>query len=52
MLHDSLAGRITSRAGEVIVVVDGIALDIEGLARFLASREGWGFELRITDPLE
>ena len=50
MLHDSLEGRITSRAGEVVVVVDGIPLDIEDLARFLAAREGWGFELRITDP--
>jgi hypothetical protein len=52
MLHDSLEGRITSRAGEVVVVVDGIPLDIEDLARFLAAREGWGFEMRITDPLE
>ena len=52
MLHDSLEGRITSRAGEVVVVVDGIPLDIEDLARFLAAREGWGFHLRITDPLE
>jgi len=52
MLHDSLGGRISSRDGEVVVVVDGIALDIDDLARFLAAREGWGFELRITDPLE
>jgi hypothetical protein len=52
MLHDSLDGRISSRDGEVVVVVDGIALDIDDLARFLAAREGWGFELRITDPLE
>ena len=52
MLHDSLDGRISSRDGQVVVVVDGIALDIEDLARFLAAREGWGLELRITDPLE
>lgn len=52
MLHDSLEGRITVRGGEVVVVVDGIALGIEDLARFLAAREGWGLELRITDPLE
>ena len=26
--------------------------EAEDLARFLAAREGWGFELRITDPLE
>ena len=52
MLHDSLQGRITSRAGEVVVVVDGIALGIEDLARFLAAREGWGFEMRILDSLD
>ena len=52
MLHDSLEGRITTRAGEVVVVVDGIALDLEDLARFLAAREGWGFEMRITDSLD
>lgn len=52
MLHDSLDGRISSRDGEAVVVVDGIALDIDDLARFLAAREGWGFKLRITDPLE
>jgi hypothetical protein len=50
--HDSINGRISSRDGEVVVVVDGIALDIDDLARFLAAREGWGFEMRITDPLE
>jgi len=52
MLHDSLEGRITVRAGEVVVVVDGIALGIEDLARFLAAREGWGFEMRILDSLD
>ncbi len=52
MLHDSLEGRITTRAGEVVVVVDGIALDLEDLARFLAAREGWGFKMRITDSLD
>ena len=52
MLHDSLEGRITSRGGEVVAVVDGVALGIEDLARILAAREGWGFEMRITDPLE
>jgi hypothetical protein len=52
MFHDSLDGRISSRDGEVVVVVDGIALGIEDLERFLAAREGWGFEMRITDPLE
>jgi hypothetical protein len=52
MLHDSLENRITSRAGEVAVVVDGIALDLEDLARFLAARAGWGFEMRITGSLD
>ena len=52
MLHDSLEGRITVRAGEVVVIVDGIALGIEDLARFLAAREGWGFEMRILDSLD
>ena len=52
MLHDALDGRISSRDGEVVVVVDGTALDIDDLARILAAREGWGFKLRITDPLE
>ncbi len=52
MLHDSIDGRISSRDGEVVVVVDGVPLDIDDLARFLAVREGWGFELRITDSLE
>ena len=52
MLHDALDGRISSSDGEVVVVVDGTALDIDDLARILAAREGWGFKLRITDPLE
>lgn len=52
MLHDTLEGRITSKDGNVALVVDGVALDIEDIERFFAAREGWGFELRITDPLE
>ena len=52
MLHDSIDGRISSRDGEVVVVVDGVPLDIDDLDGFLAVREGWGFELRITDSLE
>ena len=52
MLHDSLEGRITSRGGAVVVVVDGVALGIEDLERFLAAREGRGFEMRIADLLE
>jgi len=52
MLHDSLEGRIASDDGAVALIVDGVALEIEDLERMLAAREGWGFELRITDPLE
>lgn len=52
MLHDSLEGRITSKDGAVALVVDGVALSIAGIERMLGSREGWGFELRIVDPLE
>jgi hypothetical protein len=53
MLHDRLSGRITSdgRAG-VILVVDGIALEIEDLASILRTHEGWDFELQIMDALE
>jgi hypothetical protein len=29
-----------------------VALDIADIERFFTAREGWGFELRITDPLE
>jgi hypothetical protein len=52
MLHDTLEGRITSKDGDVALVVDGVALDIADIERFFTAREGWGFELRITDPLE
>ena len=53
MLHDTLSGRITSDGkGGVGLVVDGIALGIEGLASILSSHEGWGFELQILDALE
>ena len=52
MLHDTLEGRITSKDGDVALVVDGVALDIADIERFFTAREGRGFELRITDPLE
>jgi len=53
MLHDRLSGRITSdEKGDLIIVVDGIALDTTDLASFLAGHEGWGFEMRIVDALE
>ena len=53
MLHDKLRGRITSDGhGGVLLVVDGLAIDIDDLARFLSTHEGWEFELRIKDALE
>ena len=53
MLHDRIAGRITSDgAGGVLLVVDGVPLSLSDLESILASHEGWAFELRITDALE
>ena len=53
MLHDELSGRITWDSKEgVVLVVDGIPLDIENLASILASHEGWCFEMKIVDALE
>ena len=53
MLHDSVAGRITSDGdGGVLLVVDGIPLTLAELASILASHEGWSFELQIRDSLE
>lgn len=52
MLHDTLEGRITSKDGDVALVVDGVALSIADIERMVGSREGWGFELRIVDPLQ
>ena len=53
MLHDTLKGRISSDGeGGVLLVVDGAGLRSEDLETLLLSREGWEFELRITDALE
>jgi hypothetical protein len=53
LLHDRMRGRITScDEGDVLLVVDGRAVDMGDLARILASYEGWEFELRIRDALE
>lgn len=53
MLHDTLKGRIASGGnGGVVLVVDGVGLRIDDLEALLTSREGWEFELRITDALE
>jgi hypothetical protein len=53
MLHDKLRGRITSDGhGGVLLIVDGVAVDMDRLAGFLSTHEGWEFELSITDALE
>jgi hypothetical protein len=31
------------------LVVDGVALTVEDIARFVAMHEGWQFELRFVD---
>ena len=53
MLHDKLQGRITSDGnGGALLVVDGLAVDMGKLSRFLSTHEGWEFELIIKDALE
>jgi hypothetical protein len=53
MLHDKLRGRITSDGnGGVLLVVDGLAVDMGELSRFFSTHEGLEFELRIKDALE
>lgn len=53
MLHDILSGRITSGGEQrVLLVVDGVGIEIDDLARFLRTHEGWEFELRIKDSLD
>ena len=53
MLHDKLQGRITSDGnGGALLVVDGLAVDMGKLSRFLTTHEGWEFKLIIKDALE
>lgn len=53
MLRDTLRGRITSDdKGDVILVVDGLAVEMDQLTRFLSTHEGWEFEFKIRDALE
>ena len=53
MLHDRLSGRIAwHQQGGMVLVVDGVALELEELAEVLRSHEGWSFELKIVDALE
>jgi hypothetical protein len=52
MLHDRLRGRISCDEDRgTLLVVDGLAVDMEALARILATHEGWDFELRIRSSL-
>jgi len=53
MLHDSLSGQITSDGeGGVLLVVDGIPLNLQEIRWILSSHDGWAFSLQIADPLE
>jgi hypothetical protein len=53
MFHDELRGRISSDGdGNVVLVVDGIPLEIHDLESFLRSHEGWEFKMQIVDALE
>ena len=53
IMHDTLRGRITSDGDRgVLLVIDGIPLEIDQFAGMLASLEGWEFELQIKSALE
>lgn len=52
MLHDSVKGYITSKNGQTVLVVDGVPLGLEDIARFFGSHEGWEFEIRLVDGLK
>ena len=53
MLHDRLSGRIAWHEQRgIVLVIDGITLDVGELAEILRSHEGWGFEFNIVDALE
>ena len=53
MTHEKLSGRITCDpdAG-MLVVVDGVPLNMDDLARILETHEGFGIEIQIVDALE
>jgi hypothetical protein len=51
MMHNILRGRITwSHDKGLVLVVDGIPLDLENLREFLETHEGWQVRLEIADP--
>lgn len=53
ILHDRMRGRIDwSETRGIHVVVDGVPLDMDDVARIFSSFEGWEFELTIVDALD
>ncbi|MBN1543314.1 hypothetical protein JW992_14330 [candidate division KSB1 bacterium] len=53
MLHDKLCGRITvDEDGAPLLVVDGIGVDRDDLARILSMYEGFVFTLTIENALK
>lgn len=50
--HDTLRGRISSRDGEVIFVVDGIPLSLQQFGKMAEMHEGWEFSFRFVDSTE
>lgn len=53
MTHDKLTGRITAdQEAGVLVVIDGVPLNMDDLARILETHEGFGIEIQIVDALE
>jgi hypothetical protein len=51
MLHDTLRGRIswTNHYG-LVLIVDGVPLEMEDIRQILETHEGWQFRLEIADP--
>lgn len=52
LLHDTLRGRITTRDGEAVLVVDGRPVTLGQLARILRTYEGWDVRIDFTSPSE
>lgn len=53
LLHDRMRGLIRwSEKDGMQLMVDGLPLAIDDLARILGAHEGWEFELRIVDALK
>jgi hypothetical protein len=53
MLHDRLSGRTAWHCERgIVLVVDGVTLEIGDLAKILRTHEGWDFEVKIVDSVE